>query len=97
MVVQFLLHALCALNYCLPYYDAPSPDPSYTELRAAGDEFRIPDVPIVHPSFGGLEGTLMKTIKGRRIGAFMGVPYAEPPVHELRFKVYTMPETLSTP
>ena len=87
MVLQFLVHALCALNVCLPQYESPQPDPSFTELRTSGDQFSIPDIPIVLPPSGGLQGTVMKTIKGRPLAAFMGVPYAEVPEYERRFKV----------
>lgn len=36
---------------------------------------------------GTLEGTVMKTRKGRDIFGFRGIPYALPPVGELRFEV----------
>lgn len=89
-MVAFFLHALCALNFCLPHYEAPAPAAIDTELRSSGD-FGIPERPTVLPPFGALEGVTMKTIKGRTIGAFMGVPYAEPPTGELRFKVNGSP------
>lgn len=34
-----------------------------------------------------VEGFYMGTMKGRRIIAFQGIPYAEPPVNNLRFRV----------
>ncbi|KAL3288034.1 hypothetical protein HHI36_002486 [Cryptolaemus montrouzieri] len=35
---------------------------------------------------GQLEGTIMRTKGGRAFSAFLGIPYAEPPMGELRFK-----------
>lgn len=36
---------------------------------------------------GVLVGRHYVTVKGRHMRAFMGIPYAKPPVGELRFKV----------
>lgn len=43
--------------------------------------------PIVKIKNGTLEGTIMKTRNNRNIIGFRGVPYALPPIKELRFKV----------
>ncbi|CAH2103575.1 unnamed protein product [Euphydryas editha] len=42
-------------------------------------------VPIRETSLGVLEGYYMKTRSGRLISAFTAIPYAVPPVGELRF------------
>ena len=36
---------------------------------------------------GQLRGSYMKAQNGRQIAAFRGIPYAEPPVDQLRFQV----------
>lgn len=43
--------------------------------------------PIVNIKNGTLEGSLMKSRKGREFAAFRGIPYALPPLGELRFEV----------
>jgi para-nitrobenzyl esterase len=43
--------------------------------------------PSVRIAQGALQGKVMTSRKGRRIHAFQGIPYAEPPVAELRFQV----------
>jgi hypothetical protein len=43
--------------------------------------------PVVETKLGWLEGSYMGTMKGRRISAFEGIPYAEPPTGKYRFKV----------
>ncbi|XP_043477786.1 venom carboxylesterase-6-like [Leptopilina heterotoma] len=42
--------------------------------------------PIVKIKNGTIEGTFMKSRKGREIAAFRGIPYALPPLGELRFE-----------
>ena len=43
--------------------------------------------PIVKIKNGTLEGTFMRSRKGREFAAFRGIPYALPPLGELRFEV----------
>lgn len=43
--------------------------------------------PRVTVSEGKLAGDWMRTRGGRRIAAFKGIPYAAPPVKDLRFQV----------
>lgn len=45
------------------------------------------DGPEVEISDGKLEGKYMVTRRGRKFSAFLGIPYAKPPLGELRFKV----------
>lgn len=44
-------------------------------------------VPVVEIENGFVSGMLSKTWKGRTIYKFEGIPYAVPPVGQLRFKV----------
>lgn len=39
------------------------------------------------PSLGQIRGSVMHSGTGRKIAAFRGIPYAKPPVGDLRFKV----------
>ena len=44
--------------------------------------------PIVNiPGLGGIRGSQMSSSSGKTFYAFRGIPYAEPPVGELRFQV----------
>lgn len=43
--------------------------------------------PSVHLPLGKLEGYIKETITGKKVLAFEGVPYAQPPVGHHRFKV----------
>ena len=53
-------------------------------LQCQSDE-QQPTVNI--PSLGGLRGSQMVSSSGRKFQAFRGIPYAEPPVGNLRFNV----------
>lgn len=44
------------------------------------------DLKVQLPDGGKLVGRYLTSDSGRGIRAFMGVPYAEPPIGELRFK-----------
>lgn len=44
-------------------------------------------MPMVTIQNGTLVGTIMRSRLGREFNAFRGIPYARPPVDELRFKV----------
>lgn len=43
--------------------------------------------PIVITPLGTMRGTIFESRLGKTIYSFLGVPYAKPPVEELRFKV----------
>lgn len=43
--------------------------------------------PIVEISHGELRGTFFDNLEGNKFCAFLGIPYAKPPVGSLRFKV----------
>lgn len=42
---------------------------------------------IVTISQGKLKGSTLKSRNGRKFKAFQGIPYAKPPINDLRFKV----------
>lgn len=42
---------------------------------------------VVNTKYGKLQGKLQKSIEGIEFCSFKGIPYAKPPVGELRFKV----------
>lgn len=42
---------------------------------------------IVQTTYGRIRGVVTERIPGKRIHSFLGVPYATPPVNELRFEV----------
>lgn len=43
--------------------------------------------PIIELSDGKLQGTIKKNYKDEDFYAFLGIPFAKPPVGDLRFKV----------
>lgn len=45
------------------------------------------DAPIVETKEGLLRGKFMSTNNGRKLYAFTSIPYARPPLGELRFQV----------
>ena len=53
-------------------------------LQCQSDE---PQPTVNIPSLGGLRGSQMVSSSGRKFHAFRGIPYAEPPVGNLRFNV----------
>ncbi|XP_077524587.1 acetylcholinesterase-like isoform X1 [Amblyomma americanum] len=42
--------------------------------------------PVVHTTSGDVEATIISATDGRPVSCFRGIPYAEPPLGELRFK-----------
>jgi carboxylesterase type B len=45
------------------------------------------NAPTVHVQQGTLTGTYLTSRFGRKFAAFQGIPYAQPPIGDLRFKV----------
>lgn len=43
--------------------------------------------PVLEISNGWLQGTLQKSYNGRVYSSFQGIPYARPPIGDLRFEV----------
>lgn len=43
--------------------------------------------PLVELPIGKISGSTQKTIDGRQFYAFEGIPYAKPPIGDLRFEV----------
>lgn len=54
---------------------------------AVPDFMRGPDGPRVVTPLGGIKGFYKHSFNGRKVMAFEGIPYAQPPVGELRFRV----------
>lgn len=56
--------------------------------NANGDSGTYNNNLVVQTNNGLVEGYIMKTINGREIYAFEGIPYAEAPIGHLRFRVW---------
>lgn len=48
------------------------------------------DSPIVEITDGRLRGLAWENLDGEKFCAFLGIPYAKPPVGDLRFKVRSL-------
>lgn len=46
-----------------------------------------PAVPVVHTTLGEVRGFSIDTQPGEKADVFLNIPFAEPPVGELRFEV----------
>ena len=81
------IHAQVPILSQQPYFRgliAALPGPSNREfIPIRGDTFR----PVVTISDGALRGFTSRTVYGRPISSFQRIPYAQPPVGPLRFKV----------
>lgn len=44
--------------------------------------------PVISTNLGDIRGSVLNSRLGREFFAFRGVPYAEPPIDDLRFKVH---------
>lgn len=88
---MFLVNTLCAVVPCRRFYDPPVPA-AVPPIMPIGLN-RQRELPLdfqdalVRTKSGLVQGFIMRTIKGRRIYAFTGVPYGEPPTGQLRYNV----------
>jgi hypothetical protein len=87
VLLSFLLtNILCSFTPCFPTFEPPLAAQSETQIRTRSDVNRT-KWPVVTTGTGDVQGFTMKTIGGRDIYAFEGIPFAEPPVGQLRFRV----------
>jgi len=80
------------MTYCSVFDCIPRHRPVKPEVRSGIMDFlwgEIPKAPVAYTTNGVLVGYVMRTIRNRPIAAFEGIPYAEPPVGSLRFRVGT--------
>lgn len=86
----FLFNLLCSIVPCDPDFGDPElVDVSSRGARRASD-VPVDELPVVRTSLGLIEGYFSRSIEGRLINTFEGIPYAEPPINEFRFRVRTM-------
>ena len=74
---------------------------NYTLLLVLISLLQLKDVfsntlPLVKIPLGLLQGTYLSSANGRKFAAFQGIPYADPPTGDLRFKV-SEPRTTLVP
>jgi len=84
------INILCSYTPCFPTHKPPlAPEYEYgTRSRRRLDlSVNRPTWPVVTTKIGNVHGYTMKTIGGREIYAFEGIPFAEPPIGNLRFRV----------
>ncbi|CAG7821889.1 unnamed protein product [Allacma fusca] len=81
-----LFNLLCGLVPCDPEYRAPDVNPDPGPLTRAHNEDFPSHSFTVQTGSGRVEGYPMKTIEGRDISAFEGIPYGESTGGDNRFK-----------
>lgn len=54
----------------------------------------VVEKPVVETDKGSVEGKVQYSRSGKEYFAFQGIPYAKPPIRELRFKVRTYSKIL---
>lgn len=60
----------------------------YFNYPRVAREFKNDEQPkVIIPTLGKVVGSKMTTVSGKQFQAFRGIPYGEPPVGYLRFKV----------
>ncbi|XP_035712841.1 venom carboxylesterase-6 [Folsomia candida] len=96
----FLVNTLCAVVPCQRVYDPPVPVPkkngeSEKNVNPVVTKFTFPITQnygggeedlIIQTDAGLVQGFHMKTIRNRDIAAFTAIPYAEPPINDLRYR-----------
>jgi hypothetical protein len=86
VIKTFLVNLLCSVVSCDPDYGLPEIIDAERLRRDPLSRDSLSD-PIVLTNSGSVEGYFMKAANGRQIRAFEGIPYAEPPTNEFRFRV----------
>lgn len=57
------------------------------KVAAAAGGAMATEVPFIETEGGRVSGILEESLKGREFYSFYGIPFAQPPVGKLRFKV----------
>lgn len=70
---------LCSMISCEVQFPAPNVLPNVN--------LNYDYQPVLKTVYGEVRGHYMTTIKGRNVASFEGIPFAEPPVGDLRFAV----------
>ena len=87
LTAHFLFNLFCSVANCNPRYADPGElSVNSNGTRSVGDS-GYEEYPIVRTSIGRVRGYTMRTISGREVNAFEGIPYAESPHGERRFQV----------
>jgi len=98
----YLVNLLCALVPCdnkFPYPDTSFSEPQlfkdnikfntvgYSQYYHSSYHHTKHGPPLVTTKSGVIQGFWMRVVGGKLIRAFEGIPYAEPPIGHLRFRV----------
>ena len=87
VIKTFLVNLLCSVVSCDSDYGLPEII-DYGRFQLAASLIDTPlENPIAVTKSGMVEGYFMRSADGRLISAFEGVPFAEPPINEFRFRV----------
>lgn len=82
---KWLWIGLIVLSCHFPPYSFA--DESETDSTPIEDDQPIDEFPVVSLFHGDIRGFLEKSSKGRSFYSFLGIPYAKPPIGNLRLKV----------
>lgn len=96
LAISIIILVFSVLEYQARNPTVATPPPVVVNSHILPDErTEIPtqntdDSPVVYTEYGGLRGRKQFTLfENKAYFAFKGIPYAKPPLAELRFKVYT--------